>query len=313
MSKVQYKLCKGCKQEFPRNADYFFCDKSTLDGLEYKCKSCRQQARGMKTRRIITICESGLRECRTCKQIFPETSEYFATGKKNKLGLRHECRECKRIRDLNSSRKPEIAASRKLKNKIKFSDPVERNKKRESDKRSKAKNPQRTKIQKHESYERNKHKHIEQQHNYYLDNKDKVKTRARNWKAANPEKVNISVHKRLAKKRHLPATLTTSEWHECLDYWDNQCAICGRKPDKQYLLAKEHWIPLADERPNNPGTVAHNIIPVCHGRRKAHVSGCNENKWKHDPEIWIRKTYSPDEAETILKRIYEYLDSKKSG
>lgn len=37
------------------------------------------------------------RQCNVCKQFFPETKEYFVTGKKHKNGLRSLCKECRRL------------------------------------------------------------------------------------------------------------------------------------------------------------------------------------------------------------------------
>jgi hypothetical protein len=41
----QTKVCKECKQEFPRTLEYFFAELKVLDGLDGICKSCSRKRR----------------------------------------------------------------------------------------------------------------------------------------------------------------------------------------------------------------------------------------------------------------------------
>lgn len=115
------------------------------------------------------------------------------------------------------------------------------------------------------------------------------------WQAASARKA--------ARKRNLPATLTTAEWQYALDYFDNQCAVCGCSNRK---LALDHWIPLSDPRTDNPGTVAKNAVPLCHDRR-----GCNIGKRNKPAEQWLSQRYGDSHAQEILRRIQAYFDSLK--
>jgi hypothetical protein len=65
-------------------------------------------------------------------------------------------------------------------------------------------------------------------------------------------------------------------------------------------------IPLTDPRPDNPGTVPTNIVPLCHG-----VDGCNLSKSNGDPIEWLTSRYVPRKAKQILARIQAYFDSLK--
>ena len=40
MSKISKKICKGCGKKLPRTHEFFFRNKSLLDGLLSKCKTC---------------------------------------------------------------------------------------------------------------------------------------------------------------------------------------------------------------------------------------------------------------------------------
>ncbi len=65
----------------------------------------------------------------------------------------------------------------------------------------------------------------------------------------------------------------------------------------------DHWIAISDLRPDNPGTVATNMIPLCHG-----ISGCNNKKQNKDPIEWMRQEYGTRKAKPIIARIEAYFE-----
>lgn len=245
--------------------------------------------------------------CSLCSEIFPETLEYFA---QSKYGLRADCRECQRVRARKhywSDPEKHKADAREYRQtsdgKLKGD---------EYSKKWRENNPDKVKESKKRDYEKHKDKRKVSMRKNYEKNKPAIIARAREWKKNNPDKVNIDTHKRLARIKGLPFNFNAADWDRCLEYWQYRCAICSREISETYLLAKDHWIPMFDPRPDNPGTVPTNIIPVCHGRKKAKCSGCNENKWRFDAEKWIRSQYPPDEADAIIKRIFDYFEWVKT-
>lgn len=82
----------------------------------------------------------------------------------------------------------------------------------------------------------------------------------------------IQNHKRRERKLGVPWKWTASDWEECQQHWNNQCAYCGATEK----LTQDHFIPLAD--PNCPGTVRTNIIPAC--------NRCNTSKQHRNPDEW---------------------------
>jgi hypothetical protein len=112
--------------------------------------------------------------------------------------------------------------------------------------------------------------------------------------------------KRRAFERHLPSAFTPHDWERCLSYWNNSCAVCGRPRGLWHTIAADHWIALSDPRPNNPGTVPTNIIPLCHG-----IDGCNNSKHDNDATEWLTRKYGRRKAKKILERIQKYFDSLK--
>jgi ribosomal protein L37AE/L43A len=86
----------------------------------------------------------------------------------------------------------------------------------------------------------------------------------------------------VVRKRSLPHTFTQQDWERALEYWGYRCAVCGRPRGLWHTLAADHWIPLTHQ--DCPGTVATNIIPLCHGE-----GGCNNSKGKKMPDAWLEE------------------------
>lgn len=110
-----------------------------------------------------------------------------------------------------------------------------------------------------------------------------------------------------ARKLSLPHTLTAQEWQHALNYFNGCCAVCGRQLNDmfgEFKAAMDHWIPLSYKGDDNPGTVATNIVPLCHG-----VDGCNNSKHNKLPDVWLKHKFSTRKANEIMKRIQDYFDS----
>ncbi len=104
-----------------------------------------------------------------------------------------------------------------------------------------------------------------------------------------------------ARKRDLPNTFTSQDWHVALDYWNYRCAICERPRGLWHTLAADHWVPLTS--PNCPGTLPTNIVPLCHG-----ADGCNNSKGAKNPEVWLQKKLGKRRAGQKLAQIESYFD-----
>lgn len=272
MSTTQYKCCTKCGQEYPETLEYFSKDKYKKSGISSKCKIC-------------------VREISRNKQGYYEHDFERRCDEAKSRGYR-VCLICKEEYPEN--------AENFYKNKDQFScycKPC------------------------HQELNRNNTREWRQ------NNREYIVKKALEWTKNNPDKARvinaryrqtenskqrkrISNVNRRARKRDLPNTLTREQWQQCLDYWDNSCCICGRKsvPD-ELSIAQEHWIALADKRENNPGTVAVNILPMCHHNNNKHhnVSGCNNSKRVSDPIEWLKRRLENDKAQEKLKEIEAYF------
>jgi hypothetical protein len=139
-------------------------------------------------------------------------------------------------------------------------------------------------------------------HEYYVAHDIEIKDRTTQYKIDNPEKIKTFTHNRMANKRKLPNDFAEADWQRALNYFEHKCAICGRPAGLWHTIAADHWVALADPRPNNPGTVAWNILPLCHGQ-----DGCNNAKGKRDAIEWVVSKFGPRKAKRILVRIDTYF------
>lgn len=166
----------------------------------------------------------------------------------------------------------------------------------------------------------------------YAENPDIIRNRNRNWRIANAETIrewdrkryqrekdkrqawhrryyrdNKNVfraagYRRMARKQALPDTFTTADWEYALAYFGGCCAICGRPSGLWHKIVADHWIALDDPRPDNPGTVPANMIPMCHG-----INGCNNSKKSTPPKEWLTRVFGKKKARGIIDRVEEYF------
>jgi uncharacterized Zn ribbon protein len=102
------------------------------------------------------------------------------------------------------------------------------------------------------------------------------------------------------RKQRLPNLFTSQDWDRALEYWGYKCAICERPRGLWHTLAQDHWIPLTS--PACPGTVASNILPLCHGE-----GGCNNSKGKKLPLAWLETHLGKRRASRKLEEIEAYF------
>ena len=126
------------------------------------------------------------------------------------------------------------------------------------------------------------------------------RARIQRWRTAHPEVDRHNNQIRRTRKHALPFFFSLNEEAFCRSYFHYACAVCGNEEGFQWTIAMDHWIPL--KATDCPGTLAANMIPLCHGR-----GGCNNSKKNKDPEPWLIKRFGPSKARHILKKIHSYF------
>jgi hypothetical protein len=219
---------------------------------------------------------STLKQCTKCKQWLPATLDYFHKHSGTKTGLQTMCKKCK----ADYSKTAEQAAYRKqLCNSDEY---------REKRRKQYRENPK-TKATKRE---------------YEQRPEVRAKMRAYQKTERGLLAFRSASHRRRALKAGLPNVFSSDDWRRALEYFGGCCAVCGRPPGLWHTLAMDHWVPLID--PNCPGTVPHNIVPLCHG-----VDGCNNSKQDKRAEDWLIATFGKRKGRAILNRINSYLQAVK--
>lgn len=127
------------------------------------------------------------------------------------------------------------------------------------------------------------------------------------WRNANRDLIAVTIERRRARMAGLPDLWAVEQWRETLRYFDYSCAVCGHRPDgKKRFIAADHWIPIASKNKPNPGTVAWNIVPLCHG-----AGGCNNSKSNQDARRWLERKYGKTQGLATYRRINTFLEDQR--
>lgn len=259
------------------------------------------------------------RECRTCRQIKPLTSQYFRL---NKRWFSLQCRDCENERSKLRRRKPNTKPLHRTKDGYKVCPKCERRLPATKEYFHKKENG----IASHCKECRNAHnfeyaqEHKEQKREYSKKyraiNGEKLNAKSREWSKKNPERASqrtlkykreyperntIRENNRRARKLSLPYTFTENDWQIALQYFGNKCAVCNKPPGLWHKIVMDHWIPIVS--PECPGTTPMNIIPLCHG-----VGGCNNTKHDKNPIEWLTQKLGKRKAKKKLDEIQAYFE-----
>jgi hypothetical protein len=210
--------------------------------------------------------------CSKCKRELPLTTKYFHRDCTQASGFKCKCKECACL----ESRK----YGKENRDKIRGKEAVYREQNRDKFRAKYRRNREKTKEQKREL---NKLRHKV----YYQSHKEQYKKDQTERRKRNPEINKIQVQRRNAKKRLLPASLTTKQWGTCLEYFYNKCCYCG----KEDSLTQDHFVPISQ----GGEYAANNIVPCC--------KSCNPSKSNKDFFEWYPKQpfYSKQREAKILK------------
>jgi len=198
--------------------------------------------------------------CSKCGKEFPATNEYFYWTNKANHTLNTQCKRCitERKRQYNLDNKEAIAEHRKQ-----------------------------YRVDNEEAIKQYNLANKERMQQWRDKNKEVANEYAKRYQQEHLEEWRIRKHKRNARIRNLPRTLTVSQWEETKEYFDNRCCYCNR----ELPLEQDHFIPLGKD-----GWYAKtNIVPAC--------KNCNSRKRTQEAIGWFSKQtfYSKVREAKILK------------
>lgn len=335
--KAGNKRCNVCREEKPLSQ--FHRNKRTPDGIARDCIDCHRTAKGViKPRGINAIdgCEAGYKRCKTCKEVLPATNQFFYAGE-GYYGLVAHCKDCRR-RKLGQEKKFSPYENlpdgyRRCVTCLGVKENTDENFTRfgnrcktclrrysvffraenaevikERRKVYHADNREARNAYSRENYRKNIETYRQQRRVYQRRYKAKYPEYMREWREANREHLQrynrISGHLRRARQKLLITDWLQTDYDFAIGYWHGCCAICNRPLVDLFgdrKLAMDHWIPVVS--PECPGTVPHNMLPLCHG-----VDGCNNKKWAHDPTEWLTQKLGKRKAKQKLREIETYFE-----
>ena len=245
--------------------------------------------------------------CNKCGEARPCTA--FSKSKNTRDGLQTHCKQCNaQYYRENADKVRESHARYRSENP---------DKEREYQARHYRENADKVRESHARYYRENPDKVREGHARYYRENADKMRAAVLRYRSENPDKARAKGQRRRARKNNLPSQWTDTDIQRMLVYWGNCCAVCNQHVEPNnafYYLAQDHWIAIADPRPDNPGTVPWNMLPLCHSKI-GNTAGCNNSKHDADPIAWLHSCYPDDPrlVAKILARIAKYFKTVTDG
>lgn len=148
--------------------------------------------------------------------------------------------------------------------------------------------------------ERRRARYREKYHLYYkkhyLENREKILERSKEWRKNNPEKhVAIERRRRARKNNNHIAFVSENDLQRRIADFSGKCAYCQLAEFRDW----DHFIPISKGGPESLG----NLLPSC---RK-----CNTQKHAKDPKEWYESQsfYSIRQWKKILKTLGKTLES----
>ena len=224
-----------------------------------------------------------MKKCTKCGTEKPATIDFFPKRDSSKDGFRNECKLCKKeyIRNYYENNREHI-----IKKNVDY---VKINREACQARRKKhaLKNKDILDEKRKKHYQKNKEQISKKKKEYAEKNKEKNAKYHLEYARRNVDKCKIKRHKREAKLKSLPSTLTKNQWDYTVAHFNNSCVYCGSEEQIQ----QDHFVPLS-----KGGEFTHNnIIPAC--------MKCNCSKQDQDFFEWYpnHKNYSKKRESKILK------------
>ena len=306
-SSTAKQICKTCGENKLLTVEYFHFRRES-GKFRTVCKTCIQIKNNAKNNPPIN---HGEKICFDCEKSLPATTDYFYAERAKPDGLQHICKDCLcQRRGAKRAFRPTavIPDGHKECYKCRCILPIEafcRNKTRRDGYSERCRNCANKARRKW--YDANREYAISCAREYKIKHTPRREPRERKTSQQLKMALRVYNRRRQSRQRNLPVDYKPADWERCLAYWNYRCAVCGRPRGLWHILAQDHWIAVTDLRPDNPGTVPWNIVPLCHGS-----GGCNQNKFNHPAEQWLIDRFGEKKACDILAHIEAYFERVKA-
>lgn len=262
-----------------------------------------------------TTIPEGYKRCTKCGEI--KLRADFSIDRSRPLGFRSHCKLCsakakKQWQQSHEDEVREYSRRRYIENADENRETARqyyidhREKRREYSRRYRAEHPDKIKEYNrryHGEHPADSAQQREYHHQHYMQHRDEVRDRVQRYQKAHRDQRYESIRRRQARKLGLPFDFINEDEIRALDYWHGCCAYCGKPLRDLFgdvVPHLDHFVPLSDPRPDNPGTVPTNILPTC--------SPCNLSKNACDPIEWLTEKFGARQARKIIDRITRYFE-----
>lgn len=249
---IPLKRCTKCGQEKPETHEFFSYHKMGRNGLWPTCRECNKKPSKRE------VLPPGQKRCTRCKEVFPADEIHFRYRKSHNA-LFSKCRQCEHLRDaeLRHENAEQIQASqlRYIQN-----------------------HPDRVKATKVKWDKANTDQRSIYAKQRYVENRDELLAKCREWQIANPEKRKARNQKRRSLRHNAEGTHTSDQIRELYQEQNGLCAYCGVRImwGIPYDVHLDHVTPLSRGGSN----WIDNILLCC--------QPCNLSKSKRMLDEWMR-------------------------
>lgn len=261
----------------------------------------------------------GFKRCSKCGELKPGTNEFFSKHKLGKNGLRPHCKACQHDYGQTYYHTDEYRQKQRDYRKTEKYQQWQHDFVRTDEYRQKQRDRNQQESRRERDRQRNKtpERKAWRRRRYIVSETIRIRAIERakalydrdKGKPIYRLKANIIQQRRRARMGNLPVDWNKNDAERMMDYWQYKCAICGRAAGFWHYLAHDHWIPIASDEINNPGTVPWNILPLCHARKGSNgMSGCNQTKAKKNPVQWLIEHLGEKQANKKLHEIEAYFE-----
>lgn len=232
-----------------------------------------------------------IKKCSKCEEEKPQAAEHFRYRLDKRDGKHYwnsTCRECERkatrlYQQKNKKKKQAYMKEYRSKNAEKI---------KASKKQYRIENAEKEKATQKKYRQQKQDKIAVYNKEYYWKNKQKEIERNVKYRRTDRGRVISKLIKYRRKKRldSVPDVLTPGQWQECLVYFKNRCAYCGKKE----VMTQDHFVPTVKGGPYSKC----NILPAC--------GSCNSRKRTIDFFKWYPKQefYSSGREAKIIKYLH---------
>lgn len=261
------KRCIKCGEIKPH--EMFARDKTTKDGLKFRCKDCLNSVRRKPNNTRPIPRPDGMKQCARCQEIKPP--EMFHRQKGSSDGLRYWCKACQKKMD--AERYAQDRAARRAHSRAYYREHREQEISRAT--RWNQANQDRHRANARRWNKDNRLRHSRNRRAYTARHIERIRAtdRARNKVLARHLQRLISNHRRRARLLALPGVFTVRDIEHIAAMQQGHCAYCGRLGQ---TLTIEHIIPVTREGSSNDPW---NIALAC--------SLCNTSKGDKLLEEWL--------------------------